>query len=842
MKKNMFFVILLIGLVVAFTKRYSYLPTYIVSNPDSSISLGTQDSVLEQTWQPNVKMISEIQVPYYAENDFACDVQLKILSDDYSKTLVDEVVEDYSFITGESGIIDFACERVKLTPGERYRIQIILTDATADGALRISSGSNYGGCYIGGEDIGQAAALTIIFVKYSRIFWIVAVIFPLLSYSMLMMILTKRKWEETVAFSMFLEGIILFCFGLFEHLLLGIYVIYIISAITIFISIFLFNKKDINLKDLLSPGLFIYFALFLIIILTCNGEWLGKRDDLRHWGLAVRDMFYYDSFAKHINTTVILPRYLPFTTLIEYLFVFMNGMFSEDILLVAYQTMILNTLIILCKPLQRDCRIKKIIPVLATIICVPVIFFQDVSSTLMVDSLQAAIMAYALICYYSDKMSRFNGVRIVCALIALTLIKDVGLILSGMIALIIFGDTLILQIQKKKLNIKGLIYPVLCAGLVVAAFFSWQFYLTIPAKSVDEPIYQKNVEAEADEKFEIMEEEPSVSASTALSASGISLDKLINVVSGNGAEYQYQVARDFIVELFDGCTFQFASLQFSFIDLLAACALLITSLGYFGYWGEEKNRMHLFAGLMCLASMCLCAFLLITYWFSFSMYEALKLVSFDRYLAPFVCATIMVISYFMYSRAQDADGNHKKIQYLIYVWTFTLIFSMPVYGIVVETTDREEYATKDMVYGYEQIAEIFRSVGRRGDKVQFICSDSDGYSEYLFRNAVSPMISDHEYWHIVGSKEIFDEQYQLYTEEYGEDYFADILSEEELKERLKNYQYLVLFHTDETFARSYSDLFGGEKAIEDGSIYRVINAEGKISLRLIGKTGIKKWR
>ena len=82
LQKNWFFFILLLGMAAVFAKRYIYLPTDVVSHPDSQIRFSTQDGVLEQTWQPTVKVITGIDMPYYAEDDFSCDVQLKIFSDD----------------------------------------------------------------------------------------------------------------------------------------------------------------------------------------------------------------------------------------------------------------------------------------------------------------------------------------------------------------------------------------------------------------------------------------------------------------------------------------------------------------------------------------------------------------------------------------------------------------------------------------------------------------------------------------------------------------------------------------------------------------------------------------
>ena len=145
LKNNWFFLILLVGIICIFVKRYAYLPVSVVSNPDSQIAFCTTDVTLEQTWQPEIKAITGVQVPYYAENDFSCDVQLKVLSDDYSEVLVETTQGNCTFVAGTTGNIDFAFDRTAVTQGERYRIQISLLNADSEGTLQIASGSNYGG-------------------------------------------------------------------------------------------------------------------------------------------------------------------------------------------------------------------------------------------------------------------------------------------------------------------------------------------------------------------------------------------------------------------------------------------------------------------------------------------------------------------------------------------------------------------------------------------------------------------------------------------------------------------------------------------------------------------------
>lgn len=844
-QNNFFFLIVFVVTGILFIKRYSYLQTPIVSNPDSQVAFLTSDGVLEQTWQPEVKMISGVSVPYYAENDFSCEVQIEIVSDDYSSVL-GQKVQEVAFHAGESGKLNFDLDKIKLTQGKRYRIRLSFLEPSEEGALQIPSGSNYGGCSISGEEVGQAAAFDITFVKNSRMFWIFASLFPLFAYSLLMMVITGRKWEETVAVSLFMEGIILYLFGLTEHLRWGLAFVYVLSIAAFLMAICIYNKKKLAIRSLLSPGLWIYVLLFGIILVTCHNDWLGMRDDLRHWGIAVRDMFYYDSFAKHAGTTVILPRYLPFTTLIEYVFEYANGMFHEGILLVAYQTMLLSTSIIFCRLLQKKGRKKLVLPVLAAMICIPVLFFNNISSTIMVDSLMALMVAYVLICYYSEEMSWFNRIRICSALCALALTKEIGLALAGVAALIMFGDIFFEGLRRKKIRFKELAYPVVCVCLILGMYFSWQVYLSIPVsirieENASAVIVNNEADLTEDESIVTEAEEVIEQSQTALAASGISLSGLKNVITGKGEWYQYQVTRNLITELLDGETFLIGAVKFSFVDLLFIMVFLIVSLAFFGYWTNGRERKYIFAGMVLVAGACFCLFLQVTYWFTFGMYEAMELTSIDRYLSPYLCAVMMVGIYFILEGEECSTWERKKTGYLACALTIIMMLVMPVRGLIFESNDLPENTTQENTYGYDTITEILRSMANQGEEVHFICSNSDGYAAYIFRNSVCPIVSEYKNWNIVSSQELYDKQYELYHDgEITIHNTARIVSEEALEETFRGCKYVVIFHADELFKQSYSELFKGT-VIQDGSIYQVENDADGMNLRLVGSTEIRGY-
>lgn len=829
-KKNWIFIIGILGLLFVYMMRFSYLEDNIVSLPDCKLVLDASNGVLEQTWQPEVKWISGVTLFYSVQENLKSDLRLTIFSDDYSEILTESILKDYEFQTGEDKKVKFDFDRVKVIPGERYRFRIAILNSNASGTVQVDASHNYGGCTIGGKDTGCGAALGITFVKFSRIFWLTAILFPIFSFTLLCMCLTRRRFEEIVALAILFEGIILYIFGMMEQLVLGLNIVYIIAIIAFGMFVFFFNKKELSMKDIISTGMILYLVFLTIIILANHGEWLAKRDDMRHWGIAVRDMYYYNSYAKHVNSTVILARYLPFAALIEWAFVYVNGAFSEDILLVAYQVMMLSVIIIFAKPLCKGNIIRRITPVLVAMVCIPIIFYNDISSFIMVDPLQMMLLAYVILCYYKDGLSKFNMVRMLCALTALTLIKDIGLVLAAMAIFIIFMDGLLEKIRERKWKAKMMIFPMTCMIIVLISYASWQVYLSIPIKA---QIGQDVVHTE-----KTKEEIEDVAVDNAVNISGISVEGILKILQGNGEEYQYEVTKKYLTELFDGESYKFAGIKFSFVDLLLMISFCILSLVYFGYWRKNKAKMMTFAGVIVLASVGICVFLQLAYWFTFNMYEALELTSMQRYLGTYICAMLMVTFYLIYEI--DNKENNKLREYIIYILSFFMIISMPVNGILVRNNDIEWYATEDVIYGHDDIADILKSVAKRGEKVQFICQGSSGYSEYIFRQKICPLVSYHTYWNIVSSEELAKSQ-ETHTSLEGEYNTGVVISPEVYEEWLRQHEYLVLFHIDEEFIKSYGNILKSDSPLEDGSVYKILSDENGITLRLLGRTGIKEW-
>lgn len=833
LKKNYVFIIIILGILLCFLKKDSYLSTPIVSHPDSQISFNPEQKVLEQTWQPQVKKIAGIKIPYSVMGDFGATVELKIYSDDYEELLISAVSEQ-QFTEDEAGVLEFQFAPVKVIPGERYRIQIEYLECSSSGGLLIPSGSNYGGCAIAGVEYNEAVAFDVIFVKNSRLFWLLAVFFPLLSFSMLFMVAFGRKWEETVGVSLIIEVFCLYVFGLFNQLPAGVTVLYILSTIALLSAMYLFGKKRMSAKDLVSPGLFVYGVLFVVILINCRGSWLARWDEYSHWGLAVKDMFYYDSFAKHFNTTVMLPRYLPFATLAEYLFVRANGLFSQDILYIAYQTVLLSTLIIICKAARK--KLRYVIPALAIMILIPVIFFGDVYNSIYVDPMLAVFAAYVLICYFSEEMSLFNLLRIAGGLFALATTKDMGMVIAGLLTMLMLADRVVLQIRQRKLEVGKLCLPCALAVWVLISFFSWQVYMSIPATA---PVVESPTQ---EEEMENVQETEQVAFAGAVSASGITVSGIRELLTGQAEEYKYQSLKNYLVTMFDGDTFQLGNMGLSYVNLQIILLVLISLLGYLKFWKEKREKIYSFAIFTCLGGLIYCAVLEIMYLFAFGRTEALLLSSHNRYLGSWMAGVVMAMLCFIILQASENDQNEKQNGWLVaMLLTADIVICFPMRSLIVKNMDTE--VTENVVYGYDEIAEVFRSISKRGEKVYFVCNNSDGYSYYIFRNAVCPMLVSEGGWDIYESKEAYREQSQK-TEDIGEEMagIGQILPFGEWENSLRDYQYVFIFHPNDVFAENYGVLFDEPETIDDGTFYRVNKSGDSVVLSYIGKTGVKEYK
>lgn len=391
--------------------------------------------------------------------------------------------------------------------------------------------------------------------------------------------------------------------------------------------------------------------------------------------------------------------------------------------------------------------------------------------------------------------------------------------MAGIVVMMMLADTLLTKRNKKK----SYLMIIKSTVLVCLYFISWQFFLRSTV------ISESAVKDDA-RKF------------SAVAASGITFDRILDFFKGVGPEYQYEVAKNYIKILFSEETFSLGTLRFPYIDLLIFFFLILC---FFVKWRNEeksKNRIYSFGICMLVGGIVYSMFLLLTYLFSFSKHEALLASSHSRYLGSWICGmAIVVFGLFCEQYREETTylQSQKRGDFIIALLGALLVIITPVENLYIKNMDTE--TPEELVYGYEDIAEITRSFADKSERIYFLCNGSNGYSSLLFRNYVLPMKI---YWgNLYVSKEAFREQMQHNAENGKEfDSTGRICTIDEWSSDLERCEYLFIFHPNEVFAESYNILFEEPETVDDGTFYKVMKTDSGIKLSYIGKVGVKEYK
>lgn len=824
-KKNWIFLLFIMLSFLCLLKKDNYLPMDVVPYPDSYIDFAAHQGELEQTWLSEVKEIAQVSITIKAKNTIQNQMELNVI-DAITGENVAEAAQPIEINAGEDKEIVFSFPKTKCVQGNQYVFQLSFKDTNRADEIWVEAGSNYMGCTIRDIDQEKGAAFRITYVKNSKIFWIFSSLFPLFAFSMFYMAVWKRKWEEVIGLSAATLISIMFLFGLFGRLEWGITTSYVLAIIGFILAVVIFNKKNRNVQDLYSNGIVVFGIMFVLILLNNIDSRFARWDEFSHWGLAVKDMFYSNSFAKHFDSTVMMKYYPPVATLMEYFFCYTNRLFSPSMVYVGFQTLglcLLSAGLGICK----NRKIMVGITVWAILLFVPITFFYDVYNSIYVDPLLAFGVAYVLICYYTDTISGFNFIRILGGLFLLTMTKDTGVVLAGVLTLVMLGDMLYRQWKEKQWDIKKIGLPILGTIFVCCVFFTWQIYLSIPVEREASGIKQEQQVVET--------ETETMSVAGAVEKSRINVEGIVDLFTGEAPDYRYQVIKNYLTKIFNEGTYSFGIFSLSYMDL--SIIMLAVTMLLSRYW--KSKELFTFGILTFIASLGYCAFLLVAYLFSFSQGEALLVLSFSRYMGSCVCGIYIALLILIIMSANDKEGLKAETA-LIVILTVVLV-ALPIHNFYVKNEDLQ--LTDEQVYGFEELADILQTGAKKADKVYFVCNNSDGHAELQFKSAVVPMITEYPRCNIYESKDTYMKQQAIY-EESGQEMNGNpyYITAEEWENVLKNYEFVVLFHPNDVFIESYGSLFEQPESISDGTVYRVNKEYGNVKLELIGKTGIKSFR
>ena len=234
-KRNLIYIIIIIGMGVCFINRWQLLDT-VVAPDDTTVWYDVGAGTASQTWAPNVKWIEHITIPFLAKEQIKGDIKVSFINNKTGQILISQDVY-VECNEGEQGelVLDFNHQSLDIT--SQYMFQLKYGEVQEGNGIYLYGSENYAGGEIGNKDINTGITIKIAFVKYTVLFWLALMLFVLYSFGVFYMLLWNKRFEETVGLGVLSIGTVLYIFGLGNHLEEGIYLV-ILIALILFVSIF----------------------------------------------------------------------------------------------------------------------------------------------------------------------------------------------------------------------------------------------------------------------------------------------------------------------------------------------------------------------------------------------------------------------------------------------------------------------------------------------------------------------------------------------------------------------------------------------------------------------------
>jgi hypothetical protein len=464
--------------------------------------------------------------------------------------------------------------------------------------------------------------------------------------------LLKRKLAETLFLAVVTVTGVLYCFGLINRqgcLLYGIYLIGALSAAGALFLLYSIVKRRQNFYDAeVLKGCLIYVSFLVFALLINYGRTFRSGDEFNHWGTIVKHFYIVDALGtvKYINYFAPLPAYFPGTSLFQYFFSRFSNKFTEYYSYIGINFMYFSLIMPFIKNMFTKKNWLKTSVLLVVFIMLPFrVSVTDpwpVYSVLDVDMIIGSFFGFSLLYYYACKYeeSLYGVLMVSAAILMLTLTKDMGLLFSLVVIVIIATDVIFFKrVQIKSILHKrsGIIYTIKKTLLLISPIICSLFI--------------------------------KISWSNLLKRSNIrstwhipTIAEIFNFFSGQLEQYQKDSRFNFYFAMFQRKISFLNTSVVTFSIIFAVVVLFISLLNNkkIGFRRMITSTLLLVAGLFGYQFI-----LALMYLFSFSSYEALHLASYERYTSTYMLAMgLFVMIFYVIEEDERTKINWIKLKKL----------------------------------------------------------------------------------------------------------------------------------------------------------------------------------
>lgn len=279
---------------------------------------------------------------------------------------------------------------------------------------------------------------------------IVLMILPLFALPCVFASVWNKKTGETVCMSLGIMMLFLFVFYCLDRLFVGFLLLHgLLAGAYLFSAVWVFRKKCFRrfAGCFFSHGFFAALLLILIIHFHTREFFPWLWDELRLWAAFPKVLYMTDHLQLGPDSLMFktMKNYLPGLGLLDYFFQRIHGAYSEPLMYLIHGFLGASAFLPAVEKLKK----AYAVPLTAGIIFLfPLCFYNSIESgadyyiyyrSLFIDGLLGLMFAYSLYCALdcSHEERVFTSARYVLSICTLMLIKESGLLLSGL-SLIIF--------------------------------------------------------------------------------------------------------------------------------------------------------------------------------------------------------------------------------------------------------------------------------------------------------------------------------------------------------------------------------------------------------------------
>lgn len=770
---------------------------------DSTVILDSANPQLYQSFQTENRNISGVRVDIN-ENESSCsssDILCSVVTEMNGGEVLCTALAD----SVSEGVLYFSFDKTKLEPGRRYYLKLELTDNDTENSLSLCRYLDYAGLHLGHEEIGGCLCADLVYEYSGNIAGMLKVLIVIIAVSWLVMLIGNRDFGASAGISFGIIMIYLLLFGVIGFLNAGICSLYFICCLILLLIPVYAKFKDRSLFSLITPSFCGFWGLVALYFLFDRNLLDGMIDDLNHWQLTVRDMWYSDSFAYHAGNALRAPRYTPGFAIVEYLVLRLFGTYREGLTLWAAQTTGFAFLCVLVDDIKwKKC--YRVIPILAVMASIPLFVFRQFYGILYVDAYLGIIGAYLLICYFTDKLDSFNVFRIMVGSCFLVMTKEMGLVIAFTVYAIIFIDLLLQKKRDGKKKDELHLKQIFLSGCIcVASWLIWEIYAFIGEK-----------------RLAAM---PTVESTGAGISEAISYGT--NALANNK---KYFSAKESLMDMITWLIKGDAGCGPSFMEIMLVSLGIFILLGIISKVFSEEAKSIKISLYLVLGCFIYSIVLLGMYIFIFN--EDSSTPAIERYMGSYlllIVATVVGLVITILNRSEKIS-EHQSLALLIV--SFCLVCVVPQNHPFRST--RENFGLFYTEWeSHRTVAEAVRTFADKGEKIYFVgydTSTANHLNNYLtFHNAIIPCLSQG----MEGWRPVVDDNsgYNEFTLQCSVDEFSLILK--------NGYDYLYLRDEDGYFTTHYGAIFADKADIVNGGFYRISdNGSGSISLVKIARKDI----